>query len=231
MQDIFANNALSVSELCTDKILSSNPWTTILICVALLLFTLIIIPFRRKLSLIVRSLFSQRYFSLMTRESKILEERVFAVTLIFDVMVMATGVLIIIQRFRSAFVEQWTGIGVFSVLFLGMMILYWFKFFCNYLYCNLFDRPKDIYMFHLYKFVFLTDAAIVLFVVSILAEFTGVFAWLYVYIPLFITMFIVYLYKLLKINHRNVNVFNFFIYFCTLEILPYVLLVKLNSII
>ncbi len=231
MQDIFAHNALSVSEFCTDKVLSPSPWATILICTALLLFTLIIIPFRRKLSLLSRSLFSQRHFSLMIRESKILEERVFIFTLLFDILVASTGVLIILQHFHSPLVEKLTPMGLFGLLFAGLLLLYWFKFFCNFIYSKLFEHPKDLYFINLYKFAFLTDAATVLFCFLIVVEFTGMFAILYGYIPVFVTFFAVYVYKLLKINPRNINLFNFFIYFCTLEILPYVLLVKLNAII
>ena len=83
----------------------------------------------------------------------------------------------------------------------------------------------------LYKFIFVTDAAILLFPFLILMQFTHHFFWIYCYIPLFLMLFVLYVYKLMKINPRQINLFNYFVYFCTLEILPYLLLAKLTAMI
>lgn len=231
MLDIFASHALSVSEFSTDKVLSPNPWATILICAALFLLTLIVVPFRRKFSLIIKSLFSQRHFSLMNRESRILEERVYFFTLLFDIMVLATGVLIILEHFQDASLSEVSPVAVFGMLFGGLMLIYWLKYFCYFIYSKLFEHNKDLYSINLYKFIFLTVSALVLFPFLVVAQFTGHFAVMYAYIPAFAVLFVLFAYKMLKINPRNINLFNFFLYFCTLEILPYVLLVKLSAII
>lgn len=224
--DIFTNHLLPAGMFAADPVLRPSPWLTILICASLFLFTLIVVPFRRKLSLILRSLFSQRHFSLMVRESKILEERVFVFTLLFDLMVFASGILVLAQRYYEPIVTKLSEIGVFGIIFISLFILYVLKFFINYIYSVLFDHPKERYYINLYKFVFLTLSATTLFPILIVVTFTGCFPILYAYIPIFVVYVIVLLFKLLKINPKRINLFQFFLYFCTLEILPYVLLVK-----
>lgn len=227
--NIFSNHLLPAGALSAEPVLRPDPWPTIIICASLFLLTLIVVPFRRKLSLILRSLFSQRHFSLMVRESKILEERVFVFTLLFDLMVFALGILLLARKYYVPIVAKLSEIGVFGILFVVLLFLYFLKFFGNYIYSILFDHPKERYYINLYKFVFLTLAATTLYPILIVIYFTGCFPLLYVYIPIFVAYVIVLLYKLLKINPRHINLFQFFLYFCTLEILPYVLLVKFVS--
>ncbi|MCQ2277488.1 MAG: DUF4271 domain-containing protein [Bacteroidales bacterium] len=231
MLDIFAHHALSVSEISADKVLSPSPWATILICASLFLLTLIIVPFRRKFSLIIKSFFSQRHYSLMNRESRILEERVYIFTLLFDLLVFATGLLVIIQHFMSQSLEKIHPMAVFGILFVGLLIIYWLKYLVYFIYSKLFEHSKELTSINLYKFLFITVAALVLFPFVIIAQYTGHFAVMYGYIPVFVAFYVLFAYKMLKINPRNINLFNFFLYFCTLEILPYVLLVKLSTMI
>lgn len=229
MHSFFENHQLAFSGFNPELVSKGDPWATILICAALFLLTLVVVPFRRKCSLILRALFSQRHFSLLTRESKILQERVFVFMLLFDVMVFALGALMLLRQFRNPLVDKLSTMGTFGVLFAIMLGVYWLKFLFNFIYTSLFDHPKDLYPINLYKFIFITDAAIVLFPVLAIVQFTGVFPLLYAYIPVFCVLFVLFSYKLLKINPRQVNLFNFFLYFCTLEIVPYVWLVKLVS--
>lgn len=153
----------------------------------------------------------------------------FIFTLLFDLMVFALGLLLLAQKYYEPVVAKLSEIGVFGILFVLLLFVYFLKFFINYLYSVLFDHPKERYYINLYKFIFLTLAAMTLFPILIVVSFTGFFPLLYAYVPIFVVYVIVLIYKLLKINPRRINLFHFFLYFCTLEILPYVLLVKSAS--
>lgn len=207
----------------------NSPWPIVFLCAALFLFTVIFVPFRRKMILILRSLFSQRHFSLMMRESKILEESVFLFTLIFDVMVFATGLLTVAQKMTPQFVEKLTEPGLFGILFVALLLVYWLKTLIYKVYTSLFDHPKELLLICSYKFVFLTIAAVSLYPFVLIAQITGQMKVLYAYVPVFSVYWVILLYKLFKINPRQINLFHFFLYFCTLEILPYVLMTKMIS--
>lgn len=209
----------------------TNDWSVVILCAILLVFALVIVPCRRKLSLVARSLFSQRYFSLLFRECKILEEPVYFFTVLGDMLVFAFGLLILMEHYKAAFVARISYLGAFGLALAFIAAIYWLKILVHVIYTSLFDHAKERIAIISYKFMFLTDAAVVLFPFLIMVQFTGLFALLYGYIPVFIGLFVMLLYKSLKINPGKVNLFQFFIYFCTLEILPYILLVKISSMI
>ncbi len=165
----------------------------------------------------------------MMRESKILEESVFLFTLIFDVMVFATGLLTVAQKMTPQFVEKLTEPGLFGILFVALLLVYWLKTLIYKVYTSLFDHPKELLLICSYKFVFLTIAAVSLYPFVLIAQITGQMKVLYAYVPVFSVYWVILLYKLFKINPRQINLFHFFLYFCTLEILPYVLMTKMIS--
>lgn len=228
---MFTHHCLAYTSFNFDKVVTVGPWPTILLCAALFLLTLLVVPFRRKFDLLFRSLYSQRHFSLMMREGRVLQERFFIFTLIFDTLVFALGVLIIMQHYDNILAQKMHVMLLFLLLFAMMMAMFWVKYLVNIIYTNLFEHPKELYPMSLYKFIFVTDAAILLFPFLILVQFTHHFFWIYCYIPLFLMLFVLYVYKLMKINPRQINLFNYFVYFCTLEILPYLLLAKLTAMI
>lgn len=231
MLEIFTQHQLAAGGFNVDKVPPLDPWPTILLCAALFLFTLIVIHFRRKIFLLFRSLYSARHFSLMLREGKILQERFFLFTLLFDVMVFALGLMVVARHYHNVFAMKCSVPLLFAILFGALMVLYWLKFLGNFIYVTLFEHPKELYPMNLYKFIFVTDAAVLMFPFLVVVVFTGVFAFFYVYISVFLILFVIFLYKLMKINPGKINLFNFFIYFCTLEILPYLLLAKLTVMI
>ena len=228
---MFSHHSLAFTSFQFDRVVTVGPWPTILLCAALFLLTLLVVPFRRKFDLLFRSLYSQRHFSLMMREGKVLQERFFIFTLVFDIIVFALGVLTIMQHYDNTLALKMHVLLLFLILFAVMMALFWVKYLVNILYVNLFDHHKELYPMSLYKFIFVTDAAVLMFPFLALVQFTHHFYWFYCYIPLFLVLFALYVYKLLKINPSQINLFNFFVYFCTLEILPYLLLAKLTAII
>ena len=65
---MFARHWLTVTQFYWDPVAQPNNWLTLIFCALLLLFTMILITFRRKLLLIFRALFSQRHLSIIQRE-------------------------------------------------------------------------------------------------------------------------------------------------------------------
>lgn len=228
---LFEHHALAVAEYSADAVPQPENGVTIVLCALIFLMTISVVLFRRRLSNLIRSLYSQRFFSLLIRESKVLEEMMFPVTLLFDLFTMALGIVLIIMRFKAPLVSQLTFWGAYGSVFAVLAVLYILVFFANVVYTGLFDHQKERYSLNLYKFVFSTNVAMLLLPFLIVYHALGNFAVMYAFIPVFFVILGLYLYRLLKINPRNINLFHFFLYFCTLEILPWVLLVKWISII
>lgn len=223
---IFAHHLLPVTKFSRELVLRPAVWPTILICLCVLLLTIMMVAYRRKVTLLVQSLFSQRFMSLLLREGKILEERVFIVSLIYDLLTFALALQLLIVHFFPNLLNHIPYIAVYGILFVGLIVLYFSKFLSNLIYSALFDYQDERYQMNLYKFIFLTVSAVFLLPFLIFAQFTGYFSLIYIFIPIFIVFFVFFLYRLIILNPRKINLFQFFIYFCTLEILPYLVLVK-----
>jgi len=214
-----------------DRVPAPNNWAIAIFCALLLVLTIDIVSYRRKISLLSKSLFSQRHFSLLLREGKVVGELFSFVLLIADVAIFAFALLLIVDRFHPEIVRRLTYVGVWGVLIVALQVLYWTKKICNSIYAALFDRERMVYAQQLYKFAFLTNAALILFPISSIAVFANNFAWLYAFIPVFVVLACLWVFKILKINLGRINLFHFFIYFCTLEILPYLVVVKLIAVV
>lgn len=231
MPPLFQHHALAVSDFSSDVAAQPDNGVAIILCALLFLLTIVAVLFRRRFSLLIRSLYSPRFFSLLLRESKVLEELMFPVTLLFDLLTISLGILLIVMRFNSPLVNRLTFWGAFAIMSATMLVLYFIGFAANIIYTGLFDHQKERYSLNLYKFVFVTNAALVIFPFLIVYYALENFAVMYAVIPVFLVLLGLYMYRLFKINPRKINLFHFFLYFCTLEILPLLLLVKLISII
>lgn len=219
----------SVTDFSFAPALQSNDWSVAIVCAILLLLSLLIVPYRRKLSLSSRSLFSQRYFSLLFRECKILEEPVYYLALFGDFLIFGFGLLVLLEHYMPAYVNKITYMGAFGLMFGTVLLVFLIQTLVHFIYGKLFEHTKEIVALMSYRYMFLTDAAVILLPFLIVVQFTGNFPILYAYIPIFIVLFVFLVYKTMKINPGKINLFQFFIYFCTLEILPYVLLVKIST--
>lgn len=231
MSSIFEHHVLAVSGYSSDAVVQPNNVVTVALCVLLFLLTISVVLFRRRMSYLIRSLYSQRFYSLLIRESKVLEEMTFPVVLLFDLLTVSLGIVMILMQTKADLVARMTYQGAFAAVFAVITLLFFFQFTANIIYTGLFDHQKERYSFNLYKFVFVTNVALMLYPFLILCHALGDFSFMYAYIPVFCVLTGLYLYRLLKINPKKINLFHFFLYFCTLEILPFLLLVKLISII
>ncbi len=203
----------------------------LVLCALLFLLTIVMVLFRRRYTLHIRSLYSQRFYSLLLRESKVLEEMMFPVTLLFDLLTISLGIVMILMHLKPMLVDRLTFWGAYGAVFGSMLVLYFFSFAANVIYTGLFDHQKERYSLNLYKFVFTSNVALMLLPILVACYALHEFAVMYAVIPLFLVLLALYVYKLFKINPKKINLFQFFLYFCTLEILPYLLWVKFVSII
>ncbi len=231
MPQLFSHHALAVTEYHPDAAIQPDNEVTVVLCAVLFLLTIVMILFRRRYTLHIRSLYSQRFYSLLLRESKVLEEMMFPVTLLFDLLTISLGILMILMHFKSDLVARLTFWGSYGAVVGSMLVLYFISFAANVIYTGLFDHPKERYSLNLYKFVFTSNLALLTFPILVVCHSLREFAVLYAVIPLFLVLLALYMYRIFKINPQKINLFQFFIYFCTLEILPCIVWVKFVSII
>ena len=222
---------LGVTQFQWDTVVRPNNWLTLVFCVLLLLFTMIFITFRRKLLLIVRALFSQRHFSLIQREGKVLEDRSSLFVLLFDLLSITTGTVMFCTEYLPKPMSKLPFIAYIGTFFALLLVAYTLKLLCNELYAKLFSRDRERSAINQYKFIFMTDFAMLLFPLLVIIQYTGLREFYYVAAAALAILISVWIYRLLKINSLEGHRFQFFLYFCTLEILPLLLFLKVMLII
>ena len=228
---MFARHWLTVTQFYWDPVAQPNNWLTLIFCALLLLFTMILITFRRKLLLIFRALFSQRHLSIIQREGKLLEDRISPFVLLFDVLTITTGLVMFCTTYIPRAMSKLPFMAYVGIFFALLLAAYVLKLLCNELYANLFGKKKERAVINQYKFIFMTDFAAVLFPMLIVIQYTGLRALYYVVTVVLFALFCVWFYRLMKINSTGRHRFHFFLYFCTLEILPWLVFLKILLII
>ena len=126
---------------------------------------------------------------------------------------------------------KWPFIAYTGVFLAILIAAYVFKLLCNELYSRLFDRDKERTSVNQYKFIFMTDFSVFLFPMLILTHYTGLRIVYYLIAGVLAVLFSIWTYRLLNINYMGGHRFQFFLYFCTLEILPWAILFKVLLII
>lgn len=228
---MFARHWLTVTQFCWDPVAQPNNWLTLLFCALLLLFTMILITFRRKLLLIFRALFSQRHLSIIQREGKLLEDRISPFVLLFDLLTITTGLVMFCTTYIPHAMSKLPFMAYIGIFFALLLAAYVLKLLCNELYANLFGKKKERAVINQYKFIFMTDFAAFLFPMLIIIQYTGLRALYYVITGVLFALLCVWFYRLIKINSTSRHRFHFFLYFCTLEILPWLVFLKILLII
>jgi hypothetical protein len=204
-----------------------NNWATLLIVVAMLLLSINAVLYRRKFVLTLQCLYSKRAFSQLSKEGKFYSEGVFILSWPFIMIVIALSVKQICSYFIPAFDQQVSFMEFIGIVCLSVIALFILKQIVDFLLFGLFECAEERYNFHIIGFSFLLNSSLILFLTNIVVQYTN-FIIFYLFSILIISiLFAIKTYKDFIFKSRRVNLFQFFMYFCTLEILPCALIVKL----
>jgi hypothetical protein len=228
---MFLKHGLTVSQFVWDEVVRPNNWVTAIFCILLFIITMLLVTYRRRLLLIFRALFSQRHFSLVQREGKILENRGSVFLLLFNVLTITAGLLLFCTAYLPRLLTKLPFIANFGILFAVILAAYLLKLLCNELYSYLFGRERERASINQYKFIVMTDFSVVAFPLLLLVHYAGLQFVYYIIFAVLVILLFVWVYRLMKINSVGDHRFQFFLYFCTLEILPWVLFFKVLLIV
>ena len=228
---MFKRHWLAVTQFQWDAVAQPNNWITLIFCVLLFVLTIVFVTFRRKLFLVFRALFSQRHFSLVQREVKLLEDRSSLLLLFFDILTITTGLVMFGTTYMERVMTKLPFIANIGICFGILLSAFLLKLLCNELYATLYGQNKECVANNQFKFSFMTDIALIMFPMLVIIHFTQLRFGYYVLAVVFAILFLFWSFQLMKNNSMNGRGFHFFLYFCTLEILPWLVGLKLVLII
>ncbi len=199
---------------------------TFLFCIILAVLTLLVVLNRRKFGYILHALFAPRDRSQLLRETKVFGEWIYVSTLTYNFSMQGMLLFVLAQFFLP---DLSSALGNAALYFLSVacvMADYFLKMMLVSFLCHIFECREDKNHFNLSKFFYQTVNSIALFPILAAAVYTQIPQLLLLYVPIFLTSYITMLYRTLTLNSTKIKPFQFFLYFCTLEILPYLVIVK-----
>lgn len=202
-------------------------WMIWVFCAILVLLTLVIVNGRRKFSYIVRALFSPRSRNQLLRESKPLAEWIYAFLFLYDFLAIGMALYLIVSTFLPAISEHFSPFMLFATCTTAAAVFYFLKTINLYLLAFIFDCPDDRANHEQNRFFCTTCCSLVLLPLAIAAAYTTQFSWLLLYAALFGACYLFAWFRTLNLKSSRFNYFEFFLYFCTIEILPCIVIIKM----
>jgi len=197
--------------------------------IGLSLITLSFVSQKRKATLILRALFSTRYLQQLLREGKLANERIYLNSILLYLFAFSSLLITFFQFYSQAhdvkyLLNPWLLYGIiFGVLALALLISgFLLKYFTI-----IFNYQEQRHLFATIKTLLRFYNALVLLTITSISWYAYIPELIaFVYLPVFAVLYLIIIIRFLR-NISGVCRIHFFIYFCSLEILPYLLIAKL----
>ncbi len=195
--------------------------------IALVLISALVALNRRKFSMIMRALYTPRVRSQLMRETKIFDDLIYPFSVTFNCLIQGIFIFLLVENFITDIAERISPSLLLLIAIGAVAIDYFIKMLNIYILTFLFENEEDRNHFYLNKFFYNTLNATLLFPILVLGFYIENLNILWAYLPFFIANYTMMVYRTLTLNSAKTKFFQFFLYFCTLEILPYLIIVKL----
>ncbi len=201
--------------------------TTSILLIALVGIAILYATFKQRFTLLLTSLFSKRHLSQLLREGKLANKNLFIWIHLIIFMVEALFLYLIVQYYFPKlfnFLNPYLLLGVITFL---VIIDFLIKKLFSYLYFQMFDYKEEFSQYVLYKLLLQFTNAIGFMILIPLSLYSGYWRLILLSIPFLSITFSITYFNIFTINPKRIHLLQFFIYFCTLEILPYLIIIKL----
>jgi hypothetical protein len=200
---------------------------TIILLIGMIGITLLFVAFKQRFTLLLTSLFSQRHLSQLLREGKSANKNLFIWVHVIIFVVESLFLFLILDYYFPKLFHFLNPFLLYGLIILVTVVDFLLKKLFSFLYFNMFDYMDEFSQYVLYKLLFHFTNTIGFLIIIPLSLYSGSWKLILLSIPfLTITFSITYL-KIFTINLKKIKLFQFFIYFCTLEILPYLMVIKM----
>jgi len=197
--------------------------------IGLLIVTLSFVLYRRKALLMLRALFSARYLQQLLREGKLSKESLYLYSILLYLVTLPCLIIAFFQFYSPALFETyslhtWQIYGIIMGVLVTVFLLS--QFILSY-FATIFNYQEERYLYTATKTLFRFYNALLLVAVIPFIWYAQIPSLIFfVYFPTFVIIFFAFFLLFIR-NISGISRIHFFIYFCSLEILPYLLVAKL----
>jgi hypothetical protein len=197
--------------------------------IGLFIITLSFVLYRRKVLLILHSLFSTRYLQQLLREGKLANASIYLYSMLLYFFAFPCLIMSFIQFYPFSFLQTFSlsSWQLFGIIFCILTVLQLISHFILQFFTSIFNYQEQKYLYTTIKALFRFYHALILIFIIPVIYYARVPQFIFFgYIPIFIILFFTFFIRFIR-NINGVSRIHFFIYFCSLEILPYLLTAKL----
>ena len=206
---------------------NTNNIITFSFLIGLLLITLSFVWHKRKTLLMLRALFSTRYFQQLLWEGKLTSERLFFYTILICLIAFPCIILSYLYFYFPELYATYLPVKLYIIVCAGTLVAFIVSQLFLWFFTAIFNYQEQRYLYTTAKALYRFYHALFLVAIIPVVWFTRIPELIFfVYIPLFTVIYITFFIRFLR-NSNSISLIHFFIYFCSLEILPYIVLVKL----
>lgn len=200
---------------------------TFVFCLALIVLAVNVTNNRRDFKATLQALFVPRVRSQFFRESKLYNEWCFYLGTFFNVLIQSLLVFYLLVTLLPSLAGAIHLKLLYTICFGAVLFDFFIKLGNSTLLGQLFECGSDAAIFNHSKFFYYSDNSIVLLPILATAIYLGTPAILFAYLPFFVATYSMMLIRTLTLKSSALSLFQFFLYFCTLEILPYLIILKM----
>lgn len=204
-------------------------WITVHLIISLCLIAYVQIYYSKRFKQVINAFFGNRYLHMLTKDGNIFRERISIPLVIVYLISFSLLMFLLLTQYVYQPVFNLQGLKLFSVIILAVIVTWFIKnlminfvgnLFRNYLILT--DYIHTNFVFNMVIGVLLIPIVIIaVFLPSVEMVYAGVIVWL-----------AVYLYRIFRqvftgISYTKFSLFYRFLYLCTFEIIPLLVLTKL----
>lgn len=224
---IFQNHLLiplNESKLSIEK--NQEDWLLIPFIFVLILSIYIITNFFQRSLQALKAPFSKRGMSQLERDGSIFKETIQYPIYLIEITSISILLFQSIEHFSPALKNSYPSHEVFLLILLIYFVFIFTKTQILNLLAYIFNTSEETYVYKVVGFLLYGIGSIALLPLSFAFQYTKIDALLYISISLIISLVLFRLLKGFQIWGGTYNYFKIFVYLCTVEILPYVLIAK-----
>ena len=204
-----------------------NNIITLSLLMGLLFITFSFVLYKRKALLMLRALFSTRYFQRLLHEGKLTNERIYFYPILLYIFAFPCLILVLFHFYIPEVLETYLPLKLYGITCGGIIAELLVSQFFLWFFTEIFNYQEQKHLYLTAKTLFRFYHAIFLICIIPIAWYAHIREMIFfVYTPFFVIILLAFFILFLR-NINNTSRIHFFIYFCSLEILPWLLLIKL----
>jgi len=232
-KSIFSSHLLKPSSIVIkDKHIYNHTWTSGIIVLCFILFAFARYNYSKRINQIFKAFFANRFFNQLSREGGLFKERVSFILFITYIAALGLFIFQIYCYYNNIILSELISFWMYIKILSGILIFFLIKTFLYVLTGFIFGKAKETSDYLLNIFIFDQIMGVILLPIIVLTTFIHNQYFIYMGVLIF---GLLYLYKMYSgaiyaISVAKISPYYLFLYLCTLEILPILILAKIFRI-